>query len=82
LLNDEGFSYSCVKVFSKNFLTIDEVDGDIEKGIKSLVSMKVRYLRFKFRRPVVTFAEGISMLTGKMYKNVTFWYYYFFIIYF
>ena len=71
-INDEGYSNFSVKVFRKNFQMINTSGGQIslEESLKSLVCRKVKFIKLRFRRPVVTFVEGLSMLSNKTYKNV------------
>lgn len=84
-LNDEGYSNVAVKVFVKNFNTIrshqetelqsqtspnSDQSNEFETAFKSLSHRPVKFLKLRFRRPVVTFIEGQSLLSGSMYKNV------------
>ena len=71
LINDEGYSNLSVKTFVKNFQVIKS-NKDIQKSIKSLSSLKVKFLKFTFGRPTVTFMEGISGQTNKPYKSLAF----------
>ena len=70
-INDEGYTNFSVKCFHKNFQTITgSSDKNLQTSIESLASKKVSYLKFRFRRPIVTFVEGLSMLSSKNTKTV------------
>jgi|JI61114C2RNA_FD_contig_121_279543_length_8057_multi_4_in_0_out_0_4 hypothetical protein len=71
ILNDEGYTSNSVKVFVKNFQTLRS-NTSIEQSIKSLANSKIKVLKFTIRRPVVSFIEGTSLLTGKSYKSLAF----------
>lgn len=47
-------------------------NDSIEQSIKSLANSKIKVLKFTIRRPVVSFIEGTSLLTGKSYKSLAF----------
>lgn len=70
-INDEGYAPHSVKIFVKNFQEIQSKEN-ISSSIKSLGSIKVKFIKFTFRRPVVTFMEGFSTQTGKPYKTLAF----------
>lgn len=70
LINDEGYSNFSVKVFVKNLQTIPGQHQSIESSIASLYSQKIRFIKFRFRRPIVTMVENQSMLHGAQFKNV------------
>jgi len=70
-INDEGYSNFSVKVFHKNFQHIQtQSPKSLEECLESLGNKRVSYLKFRFRRPVVTFIEGLSLLSNKIYKNI------------
>jgi hypothetical protein len=71
ILNDEGYTTNSIKVFVKNFQMIRSSQS-IEQSIKSLANSKIKVLKFTIRRPVVSFIEGMSVLTGKSYKSLAF----------
>ena len=70
-INDEGYSNFSVKVFHKNFQQLSGgTSKSLEDSLGSLANKKVSYLKFRFRRPTVTFIEHLSLLTNKLYKNI------------
>jgi hypothetical protein len=72
-VNDEGYVNFSVKVFQKNFQRFEnntKKNVTLEELVQTLATKRVSVLRFRFRRPTVTFVESLSMLTGKTYKNV------------
>jgi len=78
LINDEGYSNYSVKVFKKNFQTLQTNSQQpimkdfsrLDLWLKSLNNRQVKVIRLTFRRPIVTFVENLSMLSNKTYKNV------------
>mmetsp|Transcript_28553 Transcript_28553/g.25492 ORF Transcript_28553/g.25492 Transcript_28553/m.25492 type:complete len:111 (+) Transcript_28553:220-552(+) len=69
-ISDEGYANFSVKVFRKNFMQITNSDASIEDGLGNLNCRSVKFIKLRFRRPVVTFVETNSMLSNKTYKNV------------
>ena len=70
-INDGGYTEYAIKVYGINFQRIQEGAGrSINTSLESLSQKKVSHLRFRFARPVVNLVEELSLLSGKLYKNV------------
>ena len=66
MINDEGYNTFSVKVFCKNFDTL-QPSGNLRNTLGSLGNNQMKFFRLRFRRPVVTFVETLSHLSNKMY---------------
>lgn len=62
LINDEGYTNFGVKVFVKNFQTIPGQHQSIEGALSSLNNQKIKFIKFRFRRPIITMIENQSQL--------------------
>ena len=69
-INDEGYINYSVKCLHKNFQTMTKSDGTIDESLSSLAVKRVSCLKFRFRRPIITFMENTSMLSTKKYQNI------------
>ena len=58
LINDEAYAYYAVKVMTLNLYRLRGTT--LESAVNSLLMKGVTYLKFRLRKPIVTFLEGIS----------------------
>jgi len=70
-LNDEGYSNFSLKVFVKNFQMIGDNCYDLDTSIQSLTNKRIKFIKFRIRRPLITYMEGISLLSEQMNKNIS-----------
>lgn len=57
-------------MIKQNQTSPNSEQNEFEAAFKSLSQRPVKFLKLRFRRPVVTFIEGQSLLSGSMYKNI------------
>ncbi|KAL4506801.1 hypothetical protein ABPG72_001222 [Tetrahymena utriculariae] len=71
IIQDQGYENFKVKVAAKNFERLrEDGNGDVEKLLRANYSQEVKFLRFRFTRPIINFIENGSVLQTKLFENI------------
>lgn len=68
IIEDETYRAQCVRMFSKNFAACPTQATTFESYLRALGHHRVQYLKFRIRRPLITFLEASPV---KSYKNIS-----------
>lgn len=68
-INDDGYTSLGIKVYTKNFNTLGQ-SQDIHTSLAALGNNRVKFIRLRISRPVVTYVELLSGMSTKNHKNI------------